>query len=415
MRCPFVACPLALAWLGACTSSPPPLSLPPRTITVHHLPQGELAALDGGSPQTLHIELVALRAAPAGPAVDLVAATITREDGAPFRGASSLPTGSRWLVGDDFDRWQQARAQLDATQLQVLATTEAVLVPELVTRLTVPDTTLPEVRLTAGRGDATGSVMAALSPFLADTRRETVELARGPTAGGGALLFVPTAEVGDAAGQALVIRPTTSRVASEAVAAARADATPPPAPPSNWPQPWQQALTAVGPHVRRPALLALAYPLPIPRVRDVLLITDDQALIDITAELRGVDPAAADLAWQFERAVWLALLPRLERDELPAAMSAACWRHLGTAADDAGLLRLTLATAQNAEAFAAVVHDENLAALAARDAAQRVRAHDWLLANGGSVDGYAPLDAPEGRRAALRRHAAAREAAEASR
>src|SRR6185369_16531324 len=98
-----------------------------------------------------------------------------------------------------------------------------------------------------------------------------------------------------------------------------------------------------------------------------------------------------------------ALLPRLERDELPGALQAALWRQLGALADDAGSLRLLLTAAADDAAFDAAVRDENLKALADGDAARRVRAHDWLQARGGAVPDFDPLAPPAQRRAALRR------------
>lgn len=408
----------ALAACAAC-ASPQPLPLAHEDVVpiVRYAPPGEELPAAESSPQTLHIRVLALRDAPEGPAVDRVAARITRRDGQPFHGASTLPTGARWLTDAALAASAAVTTPDDARMVRTLGANSAVLAAGLTTTITCPGTSLPTLQVQAARGARVLPATVRLDPVAGADRGERVHLPAGLPVSGVAMLFVPTPGRHEMAGLGVVLAVDPgSPVAPDALAAARAAAAAVPAPPPEpLPLAWRTAFAAVGATVRRPALLALAAPLQQPRCVDLLAIADETALVDMTTALRDVDPAAADLAWAFERALWRALLPRLERDELSPALAAACWRHLGAAADDPGLLRLSLDAAADATAFAAALRDENLAALAARSAATRVRAHDWLTAQGAAVADYDPLAPLAARRHALHRHQAARPTPETDR
>jgi len=103
-------------------------------------------------------------------------------------------------------------------------------------------------------------------------------------------------------------------------------------------------------------------------------------------------------------------VPRMERDELPASLRAACTRHLGALGQDASTLLLLLRTARDGESFVRGVIDENLAALGDRSAALRVTAVTWLQGQQITVSGYDALASKVERKHALRQFLATREA-----
>ena len=122
----------------------------------------------------------------------------------------------------------------------------------------------------------------------------------------------------------------------------------------------QVARQAVGARNRRPALLALVTPLQLARAVDMLVVADERALIAVTPEMTATDPDSDDVAWQLERALWRALMPRLERHELTPAMQAAAVRHLGALADDPATLSLLLQTCGDDAAYRQALTSENV-------------------------------------------------------
>ncbi len=237
---------------------------------------------------------------------------------------------------------------------------------------------------------------------------------RDPLAvGATALLFVP-ARTAACAGHAFVL--TVAPADPAAASAARSQANAAPAADDAWPRRWRLAFASVGQHNRRPPLLEIARTLGALRARDLLLVADEPLLIEASERLaRELTPADADAPWPFERALWRALLPRLERDELPDALYAACLRHLGAMADDTGALRSALDGSADAAAFVRAVREDNVGALADHDAAWRTRGLDWLRRQGVAVPGYDPLAGDDARRAALRAFVDAEAATEAGR
>lgn len=387
------------------------LARPAVAIAVQYVrraPAGEA----GSSPQRLHIELLALRDAVPGGAVDLAASTITSEHGQPFRGASPLPPGSRWLAGDAAQQWVVACKQLGPEQLQELGAATVTLTADLCATAFTPSLQLPRLSFETAARPPAGHLALRLQQTDAERRYSEVQI-EDPFAAGPAVLFV-AAPAPDLAGYAWVLMPDGPATADE-LAQAAAAAAPAPPPPASVPTAWRVALASVGQHNRRPALLALAEPLRVPRVVDVLLVADERALADITQALAALDPNQENLGWPFERALWTALLPRLERNDLPGSMQAALVRHLGAIADDSTTLRSVLQTAADGAAFVALLRDANIAVLDDHDAGLRYRGHDWLAARGATVPGYQPFASPEERRRALRQYAAAATPAEGDR
>jgi hypothetical protein len=246
-------------------------------------------------------------------------------------------------------------------------------------------------------------VDAVLVSEHADTGRETVLFRTAVPTGGQAALFVPE-RVAGAAGYVLALRwlgaadPDAVAAARQQVPGARdADEQ------SAQPAAFRVAATAVGADNRRPALLALLAPRGVQRVVDLVLAADEPALIALSASLSTVDPTLPD-AWQLERGAWRALLPRIEREELTAALFAATTRHLGAVAGQGATLDLLLSTSADDDAFARALCDENIAALDDRNTALRVTAWDWLSAHGVDLPGYDPLAERDVRRRAVRRY-----------
>jgi len=395
---------LAAALLAAaCVSPPAPLTLPPARIAVAYAPAPAGAA---GSPQRLHIEVLAVRDAVAGASIETTALRLPSEHGMPFRAASPLPPGSRWLAGDAAAAWRSASDRLGPECAQRLATDTALLAPQWQTRVAFAEVALPRLCLQWPTAGPTPHVELWLQVEDAHGQRREVHFA-DPFAEGPAVLFVATRGA-PVAGHAIVLTPAgiagadaigIAEAAMQREAAAAAADT--------LPAPWRAALRAVGQHQRRPALLALARTRAATRALDLLLVADEASLIAVTHALATSDAVTTAAAWPFERAVWHGLLGLADRGDLGPAMQAAFTRHLGALALHSGTLRALLDEANDSAAFAALLREENVHALGDRDPAARCAGHDWLVQNGEGVPGFDPLASPTERRAALRAHAEA--------
>jgi hypothetical protein len=180
--------------------------------------------------------------------------------------------------------------------------------------------------------------------------------------------------------------------------------------------------TVVGERGRRPALHGLARRTGALRCADLSLVADEASLAAIAAELQRsgspagdlpADPDAARLA--VERAAVTALLPRLDRDELPAPETAWLLRSYGALGWDAPELRLLLAqatTPADAQRAAIAANRDRLMDI---DPAVRFEASEWLRRQGVDLGAYDPLQSRDDRREALHAVAAAEaKAAEAA-
>lgn len=364
---------------------------------------------DGGAPKSLQIEVFALRTAPAGRSPEAFARSITAEAGSPFRATANLPLGSAWLEPGDAralraclvtegDPAQRTGQQLGAASAFVLAGAQTVVTTSL--------PRLPVVRLDndAGRCRVRIDVTAPGDGGVHHLTLRDPLPDEGPCA-----LFVPAVPGATFAGHALVLTaaagPADPAAAEAAFSRARTDAPPPAA--STAAQEAGIAASMVGEHNRRPALLAIARSLALPACIDAILSADEAHLAAIT---RGLGSTAADdpeRPWRFEAAVWSAMLPALQHDELPFGLRSCLLRHFGALGGDATTLQTLLAASRDAASFARAVQEENVLALASRDVVQRVRGHDWLVARGSAVPDYDPLAPVAARRQALRRHAEA--------
>jgi hypothetical protein len=382
---------------AACFGAIPHLAEPEHTPRVQHVRLASGALVDL---RRVGVEVWAVRAVPTGAAADLAATVLPASTGAPFRGASSLPAGSRWWHGSAARELQTA-----------LHTTVGQASQHLGAEVAFVGTSLHTVVTTAGgvelelTGDGRDGVIVRVRSH--PNAPIDLPVAQPLTTAAPGALFVPAA-TSTIAGHVAFVLPADAaspdeRTHLEALAAplpTTAALTPRPEP-----EAWRLARRAIGADNRRQALLALAIPLRVPRAIDLLLVADERALVEATTAL----PARAgdDRAWPFELAVWTALLSRLERDDLPAALQATMLRHLGAVAADAPALRQCLARAADGDHFALLLHEENKAALGDRQAAHRVRAQDWLQERGIVVPGFEALDPPATRRAALRAYLAA--------
>jgi len=271
------------------------------------------------------------------------------------------------------------------------------------------DSVLPDVQI---HGTPAGFAVVLVSGAADDPERETLVVAAPFASDEQVGLFVPDPRV-EKGGLLLLLLPagmptaaalTSAReiAKAKAVTTTDTDATP---------RNWQVANRAVGARNRRPALLAVVTPLGIPRITDLLLASDEAALIAISSELSRLDPLTKNLPWLVEAAAWRALVPRAERDELSPSLRAAFVRHLGGLSDDGGTLRLLVSVATNGDQFADALIDENIAALNDRSAAVRVCAVSWLHNRRIRIDNYDAMHSLAQRRSAVRRYLAAQEAA----
>jgi hypothetical protein len=401
---------VASVFACACASAPAPL---PSTPIALHVAYAERRAVESreSSPQGVCVSLYALGTRLHGPSVDAAAAVIAARQGAPFRGVSGLPAGSAWLRDD------AARAAIDALEhdaLRALRLASVVAVPaaDLLASARPDDLRLPCIDLQVG---ADGGVYVQIGAVRAidGSPTLTAHVAEPLAAGATAVLFVPSADRAGV-GHAIVLTPTT--VDADAIARARAAAAPPPPSHAGWPRRWRIVFQSIGLHNRRPPLLEIARTLGAARCRDALLVADEALLIAFTERLAAeLTPADADAPWPFERTLWRALLPRLERDELPDALHAHCLRQLGAMADDTAALRSALDASADGDAFARALRADNVGALADHDAAWRARGRDWLRRQGVEVPGFDPLGDDAARRDALRAFHAVEAAAEGAR
>lgn len=401
---------VASVFACACASAPAPLPSTPIALHVAYAQRNAVESRES-SPQGVCVSLYALGTALRGPSVDAAAAVIAARQGAPFRGASGLPAGSAWLRDD------AARAAIDALEhddLRALRLASVVAVPatDLLASARPDDLRLPCIDLQVG---ADGGVYVQIGAVRAIDGSPTItaHLAEPLAGTANAVLFVPSADRADV-GHAIVLTPTT--VDADAIARARATAAAPPPSHAGWPRRWRIAFQSIGQHNRRPPLLEIARTLGAGRCRDALLVADEALLIAFSERLATeLTPADADAPWPFERALWRALLPRLERDELPDALHAHCLRQLGAMADDTAALRSALDASADGDAFARALRADNVGALADHDAAWRARGRDWLRRQGVEVPGFDPLGDDAARRDALRAFHAVEAAAESGR
>jgi hypothetical protein len=391
---------ICLLGCAACAAAPP-FAPPPLDIVVHYQlapgGNGAAAAAPGeavdNDPQpackSVQLEVFALPTTPAIGSIEPYLAAVAAESGAPFRAASSLPPTTRWVS-----------PAIDLADGQRIGGATAVTAPGLVTTFSL---SAPDLPVLGCEATAVGVRLFLLTP----PTRERADLLQPLTEAGSGLVFVH-ARGGQLAGHALVVTITGAAPAEAAAARLQAEAAArPPAVPAAAAQQLRIAAAAIGAQSRRAAMLAVAAQLELPQCTDVLLAADEARLIDIGGELAGLDAGAADYGWTFQRALWTALVPGMQRDELPPGLRATVIRRLGAVAAEPALVPMHLQASAAAAAFAAGLQQENTYALGDRDPVHRVQAHDWLLAHEQAIADYDPLATAAARTAALRAHARA--------
>jgi hypothetical protein len=385
-------------WLSAC-AAPPAFTPAPVAIAVDHAraPGPRLApgqAVDNvplPAPTRVCVDVFALRSTPAAGSIEPQLLAIIAERDPLFRGASSLPPGTRW-----------AHPAVDTDAGARVGSAVGAVAAGLVTTFRPAPLRLPAIRCEPTPDGMRLVLLCRATPARGVERA----LLREPLAtDDAAMLFVPADEAGFA-GHAVVITVAGTPSAGElaaAEAAAAAAAQRAPVPPMAAAQ-WRLAADAIGAQPRRTAMLAVAAQLGLPHCSDLLLAADEPRLVAIGTEVARLDAASPDYAWQFERAMWTALVPGLLRDELPPGLRAAATRRLGAVVFEPTALQDILESSADAAAFAAAVHEENYRALSDRNPLHRIRGHDWLTARHQVVVGYDPLATAAARAAALRAH-----------
>lgn len=169
---------------------------------------------------------------------------------------------------------------------------------------------------------------------------------------------------------------------------------------------------------RRAAILELAGHAPL--AAELALSADDE-LLGMLVERLGREPRLLRelagerdaLAWRLERTA-VALLVELSDQEPSADRAALLLRYTGQAGRYPGALEDAAAASSSVPGFYARVLEENRIALEDSSPSARVRAYDWLAAEGLEVPGYDPLAGRSERRAALRAWERAEEEARAA-
>ena len=149
---------------------------------------------------------------------------------------------------------------------------------------------------------------------------------------------------------------------------------------------------------------------------DLALACDDDTLKDLADRMRslagetGVLSAddAPGMRWALDRLAWTLLAERLDAGRIDTAQRGFLLRRAGEAGRFPGTIAAILARVDSPEAVTDALAQENYAFLSTSDPASRVRAFDWLVRTGRAPADYDPFADREARRAALRRHDAAR-------
>jgi hypothetical protein len=401
----LLPCSLALLAAG-CAATPQPLDTTPVELRVDH--RARLSTPvdnDARPPKDVTVAIFAVRQPPDAQPIEPQLALIAAERGAPFRSASDLPAGTLWSAASSAGLALSGAGEgSEQAGVQQVGSGRVVVASGLCTRIEFSTPRLPALELR--QRDAHIEMQLDLQPMQVPDQRLLLGEPLPESAPG--LLFVPLPG-GHGTGYAVVITIEGNADAEAATAAAEAaHAAPQRTAASLHGAQWQLATTAIGEWNRRTALLAVAQNLGCRAISELLLASDLSRLTAIAASVQGVDPEGPSYAWSFERAVWSALLPSVQRDDLTPALYACLLRELGAVATNPGGLRLCLERAQSAEEFEAGLREENRLALEDRDPVPRVRAHEWLTNRGEAVTGYDPLAGRDTRNAALRRYEAAR-------
>jgi len=174
-----------------------------------------------------------------------------------------------------------------------------------------------------------------------------------------------------------------------------------------------RALAALsGRELRRSALVFLAQGTGAQVTEELALIAGEESLGEFLAEigrnteaLEDLPANAASFGWFLERSTltWLCLRSEDEQRELESELFAVLTRNAGGLALYPSLLRETVAACAGEVQLAQALIQQNRIFLGDAHPAARVRAFDWLEAQGAPPEGFDPLGIADERRAALAR------------
>ncbi len=177
-------------------------------------------------------------------------------------------------------------------------------------------------------------------------------------------------------------------------------------------QPWSGydiAMRALDdPASRRAGLAFLCRRVHAPICEDFALVGDDAALDAVVSKIKNATNkstiATSDaLGWMFDSSALGVAADLQSQDKLPPELLALLIRHTGQVGMNSGSVAELLGATKSRKEFDARVLAENLIYLEDSSPAARVRASDWLAAQGKSVAGYDPLAPPRQRQDALQK------------
>lgn len=172
-----------------------------------------------------------------------------------------------------------------------------------------------------------------------------------------------------------------------------------------WSDPIRSAM--IGDQIRR-AILFVAGESGADILAEAALLVPDAQLIALAEQALDVlDAASTDattprLAWQLDRAAILVLARCVEQN--PAALASTFSARFGEVGLDPSAVAELAAASASREDFQARLQAEHVLYLEDTSPAARVRAFDWMKANGIAPAGYDPLGPRAARRAAIERY-----------
>lgn len=155
----------------------------------------------------------------------------------------------------------------------------------------------------------------------------------------------------------------------------------------------------------RAALVYLAGAAGAPLTEELALFAEDDVLTDLIQPIaraaRELGESELPIGWVIERATALRLAARSIEGDLEPAILAALLRHTGEAGRYPSSIEQAARASTSLADFHATIVAENRIFLEDSNPSARVRAYDWLVADGSAPAGYDPLAPRAERRSAL--------------
>jgi len=172
--------------------------------------------------------------------------------------------------------------------------------------------------------------------------------------------------------------------------------------------------------LQRKTLVFLTTTTGAPLAEDLALIVSDENLklyaeTVVTAAENSETGMTSEggLGWILERGAFKFLTTALSEEQISSSHFGLLLKHAGEAGQFPVLIEDALAVSKNRAQFMQRITEENRIFLEDQQVAARVRAFDWLEAQGAAPEGYDPLDEADARREALAKDRRKREAAKA--